>query len=192
MTQTHESGALKSAGFFETKHVLFSSKPHFSKFGRRVAGFPAYGSWGIGPEEEQFEPFSLADLATGVMAVAGIASAVANLTAEIGALRAEVRELRAELVSRPISRVAVIHDIGYKALRLREPLQILIEEYSEEVVARLPEVEAFASADTEFEAIELLKADIAALHSELSRTPAKELGRAPKRWQEILTALIES
>ncbi len=53
------------------------------------------------------------------------------------------------------------------------------------------EVEAFASANTEFEAIELLKADIANLYLDLTKTPPEKLGRAPKRWLEVLSLLIQ-
>jgi len=53
----------------------------------------------------------------------------------------------------------------------------------------LNEIEAFASAPTEYEVVELLCEEIVMLYEDLSAEPEK-LGRLPARWLDYLEGVI--
>ena len=61
-----------------------------------------------------------------------------------------------------------------------------VEEFADEVVATLPEVELFGVGSTEPDAINALKNEIRSLHEELEATPDESLGELPRRWKLAL------
>ena len=147
---------------------------------------------------EDLEPLSSGQLRAEFVAVTEAFGAWRNLSTRIDELANELRSVSvaiSELVSKgdeqPTTRVVALHELGRGDMKLRRPINVVVEEYEGEVVARFPEVEAFGSGDSEFEAIENLKGDIASLLLDVSQTSSKQLGRAPKRWLEILSSLIE-
>jgi hypothetical protein len=95
------------------------------------------------------------------------------------------------LAEQGVVRNAMLCDLGHEGYSLRCPITVIIEEYDEETVARLPEVEAFASAATEPEALALLKEDIIRLYEDLISTPEEQLGTLPWQWRAALLRLIE-
>lgn len=182
--------------FTERTHVVaFPGQPH--RLASSRVGWASQLFWGGAPPQEDFVPYQFAELTersealveVGV-AVESLTQHVANLSAEIRSLKKEIAELRAEQGERPISTVATIHDLGRDDMSLEAPIQIIVEEYPEEVVAKFPEVGAIATADSEFEAIELLKADIAGLYLDLKAMARKKMGRAPRRSLQILSRLL--
>jgi hypothetical protein len=84
-----------------------------------------------------------------------------------------------------------IRDLGNDAYSLKEPIGVVVETYEEEVVARWPELEAWASASTESEALAGLKQRICDDYQDLHKADAATLGRLPRAWQRILNTLIE-
>jgi hypothetical protein len=178
----------------EMQHV-FLGQPH--QLEESSAWLRSQKAWGVSVQEQDFAPLRLEELPESILALTGVAAAVdtlservARLSSEVQAIRKEVADLTAQQEERPITTVATIHDLGKAGLTLTRPMQIVVEEYPEEVVARFPEVGASAAAESEFEAIELLKADIVSLYWDLVATPRKKLGRAPVRWLQVLSQVV--
>jgi len=97
----------------------------------------------------------------------------------------------ATLTERPIKWTTQIRDLGEEEYLLTEPIQIVIEEYSDgSVIARFPEVEVFGEGNNEPIAIVDLKNAILDLYDELSETAPSTLGDTPKMWLRILTRII--
>ena len=105
---------------------------------------------------------------------------------------ARLKELGEELQTRPIIRNTNIWELNSERYRLKHPINIVIEEYPDETVARWPEVEAFGSGATEAEAIAILKQDIVSLFEYLVAFSDDELGKLPQGWKRILLRIIET
>jgi hypothetical protein len=118
-----------------------------------------------------------------------ILETMAKLREEVSNLRQKVDELT-EIV-RDTSRIynATIHELGDSRFELTTPLQIVLEEDEEETVARIPELNLYASGDTDNEAINELKQEVIKLYEELESSD-KKLGPLPKSWLLTLRKLI--
>jgi hypothetical protein len=84
---------------------------------------------------------------------------------------------------------ATIYDLNNNEYDLAVPIQVVIEEYSDETVARIPELNIFTSSDTDTEAILLLKQEVVNLYKELGQ--CKNLGELPKSWLNTLNKLLK-
>ena len=73
---------------------------------------------------------------------------------------------------------------------LKFPIYITIEYDDGQVIASFDDVEAFAYADNEFEAVDLLCQEIIILYNELSEEDKDNLGPLPKKWLSILHYFI--
>lgn len=75
---------------------------------------------------------------------------------------------------------------------LKRPLFFLIEEYEgdDEVVARIPELQAAGFGSTEIQAINELKTLLGELYQDLIETPDEKLGKLPFQWKRILQEVI--
>lgn len=75
---------------------------------------------------------------------------------------------------------------------LKRPLFFLIEEYEgdDEVVARIPELQAAGFGSTEIQAINELKTLLGELYQDLVETPDEKLGKLPSQWKRILQEVI--
>ncbi|MFH1563220.1 MAG: hypothetical protein ABIF11_07395 [Nitrospirota bacterium] len=74
---------------------------------------------------------------------------------------------------------------------LKKPLYITLEtDENDKVIASLDEIEAFAYADTEFEAINLLCEEIINLYEDL-KDSSEDLGVLPRKWLQYLKEVIE-
>ena len=75
---------------------------------------------------------------------------------------------------------------------LARPLFFLIEEYADddEVVARIPELQANGFGKTEVDAINELKLTLGELYQDLMDTPNEGLGRLPLQWKRILQEVV--
>lgn len=118
-----------------------------------------------------------------------ILETVAKLREEVSELRQSVDELT-EIV-RDTAKIysATIHELGDSRFELAMPLQIVLEEDQEETVARIPELNLYASADTDSEAVNELKQEVIRLYEELE-TSDKKLGPLPESWLQTLRKLI--
>lgn len=113
-----------------------------------------------------------------------------NLQSSIEQLKAQQEALVAEVASRPVVAYATLHDLNSEIYGLGSPIQAVIETYSDEVVARIPEIEAFSGGPTEGEAIVGLKAEIVSIFEELTSTDWEELGPVPQGWRRVLERLV--
>lgn len=84
---------------------------------------------------------------------------------------------------------ATIYNLNNNEYDLTVPIQVVIEEYSDETVARIPELNIFTSSDTDTEAILLLKQEVVNLYKELGQ--CNNLGELPKSWLSTLNKLIK-
>lgn len=93
-----------------------------------------------------------------------------------------------------INRTAAINSIivNDTDIILKRPLFFLIEEYEgdDEVVARIPELQAAGFGSTEIQAINELKTLLGELYQDLIETPDENLGKLPFQWKRILQEVI--
>lgn len=108
----------------------------------------------------------------------------------LSVLEEKVVNLQEELASRPVVKNATLHDLHIEGYKLKSPIQILIEEYEDECVARFPEIEVFGSGDTEPEAVANLRNEIIVLYKDLKTSNDDQLGKLPRAWRRILAKLI--
>ncbi len=87
-------------------------------------------------------------------------------------------------------KVLPINSLKHPNYVLRKPLYITIEMDKNSVISSLDEIEAFAYADTEFEAINLLCDEIIALYEDL-KNDRTNLGKLPAKWLAYLEEFIE-
>lgn len=118
-----------------------------------------------------------------------IFESVAKLREEVSELRGKVDELTE--LARNTAKIynATIHELGDIQYELTMPIQVVIEEDEEEIVARIPELNLYASADTDSEAINELKQEVIDLYKELESSDRK-LGSLPRSWLQTLRKLI--
>lgn len=102
----------------------------------------------------------------------------------------QLNDLIAELQEKPLIYTTALHELENKKYKLKKPIEVIIERYEDEFVARFPELELFGSAETEAEAIRELKKEIITLHVELVGSKEAELGPLPQMWRRILRKLI--
>ena len=106
-------------------------------------------------------------------------------------LRARVNRIEHELEDRPKTYLSVVTDLGDKRYALLADITIVLEEYKDEVVARWPDVEVYASGTTESEAVAGIKRQIVELFEELRTMKPGTLGGLPLSWKRILRRAIK-
>ena len=88
-------------------------------------------------------------------------------------------------------RIIPINTLKHPRYSLKNPIYISIECESNLVIASLDDIEAFAYADTEFEAIDQLRDEIVILYEDLKNEKKENLGRLPQKWLAYLEGIIE-
>ena len=147
--------------------------------------------WGY-PLAEDFAPLRQAELPKLLEAGFGsILERMESLSNEMEALQQRLAEVEQAFAAQPRCRQAVLYDLGGERYQLRQPLGVQLEEYDEEAVARIPELDVFASADTDSEALGLLKREVVTLYEELAATPVERLGERPLAWLRLLERVIQ-
>ena len=84
---------------------------------------------------------------------------------------------------------ATVYTLGHDKYELTMPLQVVVEEDEAETVARVPELNIYASADTDTEAIFELKRELIRYYEHL-RVSKRKLGPLPQSHLETLKRLI--
>jgi hypothetical protein len=141
---------------------------------------------------EDFAPLRQTELPQLLEAGFGdIVERMESLSKEMEALQDRLTQLEQALASQPRCRQALLYDLGGEKYQLRQPLAVQLEEYEEEAVARVPELDVFASADTDSEALALLKREVETLYEELAATPIEQLGERPRAWLRLLERVIQ-
>ena len=118
------------------------------------------------------------------------ARALRQLASDVRSLQDKIDEIFAEVRARPIVKQTTIVDLDDEEYHLRLPISIVLEEYSNEITASWPEIEAFGSGDSPTEAILSLKRDIVSLYDDLRTTPNDELGVLPQSWKRALESVV--
>nr|BAL54674.1 hypothetical protein HGMM_F17E10C04 [uncultured Acetothermia bacterium]BAL58340.1 hypothetical conserved protein [Candidatus Acetothermum autotrophicum] len=119
-----------------------------------------------------------------------ITDRLVKIEMRLGRLETSLQELLEIVSERAHTKQTWVRDLHRDDLEVLSPIPITIEEFDDEVVATWPEVEVYASAETESEAIAKLKQEIVQLFEELRETPDKELGKLPRSWKRILLGTI--
>lgn len=112
---------------------------------------------------------------------------------EIDSIRSDLSQLREEERARaeetPVVYNAAVYSLGNSKYELTIPLQVVLEEDDTETVARVPELNIYASADTDTEAIFELKRELITYYEHL-RASKRKLGPLPQSHLETLKRLI--
>ena len=87
-------------------------------------------------------------------------------------------------------RIVPINSLKNLNYTLNQPIYITIETDEDTVIASLDDIEAFAYADTEFEAINGLCEEIVALYEDL-KASRDNLGILPEKWLGYLDSIIK-
>ncbi|MCX5822426.1 MAG: hypothetical protein NTY86_02675 [Deltaproteobacteria bacterium] len=86
-------------------------------------------------------------------------------------------------------RIMPINSLKKSGYTLNQPIYISIETVEDTVIASLDDIEAFAYADTEFEAINGLCDEIVTLYEDL-RANRNNFGILPEKWLSYLDSVI--
>jgi hypothetical protein len=86
-------------------------------------------------------------------------------------------------------RIVPLNSLKKSGYSLKAPIYVTIEIDRDTIIASLDDIEAFAYADTEFEAINGLCEEIVTLYEDL-RENRDNLGVLPKKWLEYLDEVI--
>jgi hypothetical protein len=86
-------------------------------------------------------------------------------------------------------RIVPMNSLKKSGYTLNQPIYITIETDEDTVIASLDDIEAFAYADTEFEAINGLCEEIVSLYEDL-RENRSNLGILPEKWLGYLDSVI--
>ena len=86
-------------------------------------------------------------------------------------------------------RILPLNSLKIPGYTLNKPIYITIETEGDAVIASLDDIEAFACADTEFEAVNALCEEIVELYEDLRKDP-ENLGILPRKWLAFLDEAI--
>lgn len=88
-------------------------------------------------------------------------------------------------------RVVPLNSLKTFGYKLKQPIYITIEAEGDSVIASLDDIEAFAYADTEYEAVNMLCDEIIAIFEDLRKDRAS-LGVLPQKWLAYLEEIIDA
>jgi type I restriction-modification system DNA methylase subunit len=86
-------------------------------------------------------------------------------------------------------RILPLNSLKIAGYTLNKPIYITIETERDAIIASLDDIEAFACADTEFEAVNNLCEEIVELYEDL-RKDRENLGILPQKWLAFLDEVI--
>lgn len=117
---------------------------------------------------------------------------IKKFTERISKLEKEFRKLKKEQSQSksPILKEVKIINLGDERIRLKREIPILLEVYSDEVVATFVDAEVTGFGETEAEALDHIKENIVSLYIELIEDE-NNLGPLPKRWLLVLRDIID-
>ncbi len=87
-------------------------------------------------------------------------------------------------------KIVPLNSLKHHKYTLKRPVYITIEYDRNTVIASLPDIESFATGDTEYEAINGLCIDIVNLYEDL-KLDRENLGKLPGQWLQYLEEIIE-
>lgn len=122
--------------------------------------------------------------------VDGLISEVESVKSELKQCKEGISTILNELREKPITKQTELFEIG-GTLEVIRPIPVVIEEYSDEVIATFPEIEAFGAGLCEAEAIIDLKNEIRKIFFELEGVGDNELGKLPLSWKRVLLKVVK-
>ncbi|MBI5190261.1 MAG: hypothetical protein HZA22_06270 [Nitrospirae bacterium] len=106
-------------------------------------------------------------------------------------LEEEIKALKESIGSKPMVEYTQLYDLGSDRFALRAPLNITLEFYEDEVIAKLPEVEVWGAGNTESLAILDFKGQLVSMYEDLVEFEADgTLGKLPRMWLKALKKII--
>ncbi len=87
-------------------------------------------------------------------------------------------------------RIVPLNDLKNMKYRLTTPVFVTLEFEADKVIASFDDIEAFAYADTEFEALAQLCEEIIQIYEDLQED-RENLGAMPSKWLNYLDEIIE-
>ncbi len=117
---------------------------------------------------------------------------IKKFTERISKLEKEFRKLKKEQSQSksPILKEVKIINLGDERICLNREIPILLEVYSDEVIATFIDAEVTGFGETEAEALDHIKENIVSLYYELIEDE-NNLGPLPKRWLMVLRDIID-
>lgn len=88
-------------------------------------------------------------------------------------------------------KIIPLNTLKHSEYILKKPIYITIEKEKNTIIASFDDIEAFAYADTEFEAINSLCQEIVNIYEDL-KADRNNLGILPKKWLEYLEEVIDN
>jgi hypothetical protein len=98
--------------------------------------------------------------------------------------------LKKNSLKSPVLKEVKINNLGDERIRLKKEISILLEVYSDEVIATFIDAEVTGFGETETEALEHIKENIVSLYFELIEDE-NNLGPLSERWLMVLKDIIE-
>lgn len=87
-------------------------------------------------------------------------------------------------------RIIPLNSLKHPKYRLKAPVHINLEYVEDQVVASFDDIEAFAYAETESEAINQLSEEIVSIYEDLQKDE-DNLGPLPNKWWQYLKEIVE-
>jgi len=112
-----------------------------------------------------------------------------ELNNKVSNLQEKVEEISETLQDTVRIYNATIYELNNLKYMITTPIQIVIIEDEDEIVARMPELNLYATGDTDSEAIYELKQELIELYEDLNSTDNK-LGPLPESWLNTINELI--
>lgn len=91
---------------------------------------------------------------------------------------------------KPEVRKTKIFDLSSDLYKLKRPIELRLEIFSDETLSIIPELELYGEGDTETDSLEDIKAELIDLYEYIKKVPTEKLGRDPKAWKNIIDTII--
>ncbi|OPL17382.1 MAG: hypothetical protein AVO38_01425 [delta proteobacterium ML8_D] len=109
------------------------------------------------------------------------------ILSEIEELKIKVKQLERNKLN--ISQTK-IYSLPSDEYELKLPVDVILEIYTDEVLALIPDLELYGEGSNEIEALNDLKLELIDLIDRLYELPDNELGSSPKAWKKTLNQLV--
>jgi uncharacterized coiled-coil DUF342 family protein len=116
-------------------------------------------------------------------------SSIAELRKSVSDIKQKLENITEDLEDYSKTYNATIYDLNNPKYSLTIPIQAVIIEDEDDTVARIPELNLYATGDTDSEAIYELKQELVQLYEELNSAESK-LGPLPESWLNTINKLI--
>lgn len=114
-----------------------------------------------------------------------------HLDQRLTALEEKVNSLFELINSRPITYNTYLLDLNDSRIQLRCPLAVVIESYTDEVIATIPEFNLYASGPSDAVALANLQLEVVSTYTRLYKLGSEQLGPLPRGWLTAMNKVIE-